>query len=336
MNKKKILLIGTGGTITAKLVKGTWKCGEFNEKELLKLIPEIKDLADTKATDPYYIDSSNMQPKYWLKIAKTINDNYNKYDGFVITHGTDTMHYTASALSFLLQNLSKPIILTGSQVPSHMISSDARRNLLDAMRIATETDIHEVIIVFNNKILRGNRTKKIREMEFEAFESIGMAPLGVIEQDIRHTVEYCSRYGKTSKIKYFDKLEEKVCIQKISPGFDPKIISKLIELGYKGIILEAYGAGNIPTQENSLIPEIKNAVNNGIPIVISSQCAIGFTWMHLYECGKLALDAGAIPGNDMISETAMTKLMWILGNFPDYNMKEIKHLFLKDICGEIS
>ena len=336
MTKKKVLLIGTGGTITAKMVNGSWRPGEFNEKELLTFIPEIKEIADIRTIDLFNIDSSNMQPKYWLEIAKEIKDNYSDYDGFVITHGTDTMHYSASALSFLLQDLSKPVVLTGSQVPPHKLGSDAKRNVLDAMRVATETDMHEVMIVFNSKILRGNRTKKFRELEFEAFESVGMLPLGVIEHDIRHTGEHYQNDNNKAELKFFDKLEEAVCIQKITPGFNPKIISGLIGVGYKGIILEGYGAGNVPIDENSLIPEIKKAIGKGVPIIVSSQCAIGFSWMYLYECGKKALDVGAIPGHDMVSETEMTKLMWILGNYPDYSMKEIKELFLKDIAGEVS
>ncbi len=318
------------------MVDGAWQPGKFNEKELLDFIPEIKELADIETIDLFNIDSSNMQPKYWIELAKTIKDNYSKYDGFVITHGTDTMHYTASALSFLLQKLSKPIVITGSQVPPHKIGSDSKRNVLDSIRVATETDMHEVIIVFNSKILRGNRAKKFREVEFEAFESVGMLPLGVIEHDIRHTGEHYENSNKNAELVFYDKLEEAVCIQKISPGFKPEIISKLIELGYKGIILEGFGAGNVPIDENSLIPEIKKAVEKGVPIVVSSQCAIGFSWMYLYECGKKALEVGAIPGHDMISETAMTKLMWILGNHPDYDIQKIKEIFLKDLCGEVS
>ncbi|MCK5177789.1 MAG: asparaginase, partial [Candidatus Aenigmarchaeota archaeon] len=238
--------------------------------------------------------------------------------------------------SFLLQNISKPIVLTGSQVPVHILGSDVRKNILDAIRVVTQTCIHEIMIVFNGKILRGNRSKKFREVEFEAFESIGMLPLGIIEHEIRHTGENYCNDNVNSELKFFDKIEEKVCIQKITPGFDPRIISNLIQLGYKGIVIEGYGAGNVPIDENSLIPEIKKAVDKGIPIVVSSQCAIGFSWMYLYECGRKALEAGAIPGHDMISETAMTKLMWILGNYPKYNIKKIKELFLKDIAGEVS
>ena len=335
MTKRKVLFIGTGGTITAKMVNGGWKPGLYSEEELISFIPEIKELADISTLNLLDIDSSDMQPSYWLQIAQAINDNYSKYDAFIVTHGTDTMHYTASALSFLLQGLSKPVILTGSQVPPHQIGSDARRNILDSTRVATESDIHEVVVVFNCKIIRGNRAKKFREVEFEAFESVGMLPLGVIEHDIRFTGEHYNNNNKAT-LKFFDKIETNVCIQKLTPGFQPAIISELIHLGYRGIVLEGYGAGNVPIKEKSFIPEIKNAIGKGVPIIVASQCAIGFSWMSLYENGRTALDAGAIPGHDMISETALTKLMWILGNMPDLSMREIKEVFLKDICGEIS
>jgi len=333
MNKKKVLIIGAGGTITAKMVKGSWRPGGFTGQDILEFVPEVKHLADITTIELYKIDSSDMQPSYWIEIAKTIYKNYKNYDGIVITHGTDTMHYTASALSFLLQNIPIPIVLTGSQVPPHKEGSDARRNLLDAVRIASQTDICEVTIVFNSKILRGNRAKKFREVEFEAFESVGMLPLGVIEHDINLIGKHIKK--KREKIKFYDKLEEKVCILKITPGFDPRIIRKVIELGYKGLVIEGFGAGNIPILENSLIPEIKNAVKKNIPIIGTTQCAIGCSWMYLYEGGKRALDAGVIPGYDMISDTAMVKLMWILGNYPK-NMKKIREMALKNIAGEIS
>jgi len=336
MAKKKVLIIGTGGTITAKMHKGSWRPGEFSEDEIIGLVPEAKKLATLSTIDLLSTDSSNMQPKDWLSIAGVIKRNYSKFDSFVILHGTDTMHYTASALSFLLQNLSKPIVLTGSQVPPHQLSSDFKKNILDSLRVAAETDMHEVIIVFNGKILRGNRSKKFRELEFEAFESIGMLPLGVIEHEIRHTGEHYKHTGKNKDLRFYKKLNKSICIQKITPGFNPKIISQLIKLGYKGIVLEGYGAGNVPIKDNSLVPEIKKATEQGVPIIMCTQCAIGYAWVYLYEVGRKALEAGAIPGHDMISETALTKLMWIIGNYPKYDVKKIKKLFLKDICGEVS
>ena len=160
---------------------------------------------------------------------------------------------------------------------------------MDSIRVATETSIHEVMIVFNSKILRGNRVKKFREVEFEAFESIGMLPLGVIEHDIRHTNEHIN--NQDSELQVQGKMEPDVCLLKVTPGFSPKILSGLIESGYKGIVLEGYGAGNVPIEENSLIPQIEKATNKGVPVVVSTQCAIGYSWMYLYECGKKALEA---------------------------------------------
>ncbi|MBN2094500.1 MAG: asparaginase [Candidatus Aenigmarchaeota archaeon] len=332
MGKKKILLIGTGGTVTAKMVNGSWKPGCFSEADLLEFAPEIRDLAEVTTLDLFHTDSSNIQPQEWLEMAKIIRKNCGKYDGIVITHGTDTMHYTASALSFLVQGLKIPVVLTGSQVPPHKTGSDARRNLMDAIRVASETDICEMVIVFNSKILRGNRAKKFREVEFEAFESIGMLPLGVIEHDIRLTGEHLRKGEET---KFFGKLEEKVCIIKLTPGMDPKIIQSYVDLGYKGLVIEGFGAGNVPIEKNSLVEEIGSAVKKGVPVVVSTQCAIGSSWMYLYETGRKALEAGAIPGHDMISETAMTKLMWIIGNFGN-DPKVVKEIFLKDVAGEVS
>jgi L-asparaginase len=336
MAKKRVLVIGTGGTIAAKMHDRVWRSGEVAIKTLLRYDPRVHMVAELESLDLFKMDSSNLQPENWITLAEKIKEKYTSYDGFIITHGTDTMHYTASALSFLLQNLSKSVILTGSQVPPDKISSDASRNLLDSLRVATEKDMHEVLVVFNGKIIRGNRAKKFRELEFDAFDSIGMLPLGVIEHDIRVTGEHYNNTNTDKGLKFFGKLEKNVCILKITPGFNPKIISWFIANGYKGIVLEGFGAGNVPIGENSLIPEIKKAVKAGVPVVVSSQCAIGFSWMSLYECGKRALDAGAIPGYDMISETAMTKLMWILGNYPKANMEQIRWLFLKDVVGEIS
>ncbi|MBD3204227.1 type I asparaginase [Candidatus Woesearchaeota archaeon] len=332
--KKKIMIIGTGGTITAKFSKHCLKPGKLREQEVIGYISDARSIATIKTIELYKIDSSNMQPEYWIEIAQTIYDNYNDFNGFVILHGTDTMHYTASVLSFLLQNLDKPIVLTGSQVPADRIGSDAKVNLLDAIRVAAETTLNEVIIVFNRKIFRGNRTRKIREIEYDAYRSIGIPKLGTIEYDIRINKNHIINHKK--KIKFYNNLEKNICIQKIVPGYNPKILSALVNLGYKGIIIEGFGAGNVPIETNSLIPAIKKIVNLGIPLVVSSQCSIGFSWMYLYECGNKALRAGAIPAYDMISETALTKLMWILGNYPDANLKKIKTIFLENIAGEIT
>lgn len=334
--KKKILLIGTGGTISAKRVNEAWKPGLFTEHELLASIPELQTLANITTINLFNIDSVCMQPKYWVQIAEKIAELYDNFDGFVITHGTDTLHYTASALSFLLQDLAKPVVLTGSMVPAFELGSDARWNLIDAVRVAVETNIHEIVIVFNHKILRGNRTKKFREIEFDAYQSIGMPPIGIIEQNIRYSgTPYASRSPETP-LKVYHAMEIEVCIQKITPGYNPTIIPKLIDIGYKGIITEGFGSGNIPIAENSLIEEITQATSQKVPVIVCSQCAIGFSWMDLYEAGKKALKANAIPGYDMISETAMTKLMWILGNFPEATYDQIKMLMLQNFAGEIS
>ncbi|MHA2001630.1 MAG: asparaginase [Promethearchaeota archaeon] len=336
MKKKKILLIGTGGTITAKQIDGTWKPGEISEADLIQFVPELATIADIATLNLFNIDSVCMQPKYWIKIAQTIKENYKKYDSFVITHGTDTMHYTAAALSFLIKNLAKTVAITGSMVPSHQIGTDAKNNLLNAIRVAVDGNIHEVVIVFNHKIIRGNRAKKIRELEFDAYMSVGMRPLGVIEEDIRYTGEHYHIGDPQKELVIYPNMELEVSIQKLTPGYNPEILKKMAEIGYKGIICEGFGSGNIPIKTFSLLETIEELTQKGIPIIVCSQCAIGFSWMYLYEAGKKAMEAGAIPGYDMTSESAMVKLMWILGNFPDYNMNQIRELIHKDISGEIS
>jgi len=334
MEKPKILIIGTGGTITAKRVNGSWVPGKISEKELLKIIPEISKIAEINSLNLFRTDSSNLQPYQWVKIAKCLKENWQKYDGFVITHGTDTMAYTASALSFLIHAPNKPIILTGSQVPPHNLGTDAIRNMIDAVRVAATTDVHEVAIVFNTKIMRGNRAKKMREMEYEAFESINMLPLGVVEHDIRFTGEHYSR--SKSKPKFYEKIESNLCLFKITPGFNPKILRAAVDSGLKGIIIEGFGSGNVPIGENSLIPEIKYALKKNVPVAISTQCAIGCAWVNVYETGQCSLNAGAIPSYDLISETALTKMMWILGQYPNASVDKVRELMLKNLAGEIS
>jgi len=334
---KHVLLLGTGGTITAEISGNAWKPGSISVEELLSYLNIKKELKNVRLTvkELFNIDSSDMQPEFWVQIAKAIYSEIkqNDIDGVVITHGTDTMSYTASALSFLLQNLPVPIVLTGSQIPPSQPNSDARNNLLSAIRVATETNLGEVVIVFNNKIIRGNRAKKLDESGFDAFESIAVPPLGYVVDRIKLRRGYIKK-GNRRKLKLYDRIETKAALIKLYPGFDPKILYKLIDMGYKGFVIEGFGAGNIPINFNSLLPWIIRAKEEKLPVVISTQCIHGHEWALLYENGKKALKMGAIPAYDMISETALVKLMWVLGITSEIN--KIKRLMLKPIAGEIS
>ncbi len=330
--KAKVFVIGCGGTISAKPREKAWRPGDLTASEILREIPHIGRLANIEIMDLFRIDSSNMQPENWATLAQTIFLNLEEHDGIVITHGTDTMHYTAAAISFMIQDLNKPIIFTGSQFALSQIGSDAIRNLFDSIRVAAEADLAESAIVFNGKILRGNRSKKFRELEFDAFDSVGMGPLGVIENTIRLSGEQIKRNGKKPKLA--NGIEPNVYSIKIHPGFNPKIIEAMINNGTKGFVLEGFGAGNVPTEERTLIPYIKRAVNSGIPVVITTQCILGTSWVYLYDVGRKALEAGGIPSFDMLNEVALVKLMWVLRQTK--NMKKIKEMMLKNYCGEIT
>lgn len=333
-NKKpKVLLIGTGGTLSAKIVNGAWKPGELKTDEILKLAPEVAEHVQLKTTSLLRIDSSNMQPEMWLTLAQIIHYELPNYDGIVVTHGTDTMQYSAAAISFLLQKLNVPIVFTGSQVAPGEIGSDARRNLIDSIRVASMGDVAESVIVFNGKIFRGNRTKKLRELDYDAFMCVGMPPLGKVEQTVNFTGEQFPRSHK-KKPELINKLETDVALLKIYPGFEPTIIDNLINKGVKGFVIEGFGAGNVPTEKRSIIPSIKNATKSDIPVVITTQCSLGSSWAYLYEVGVKAIEAGALPGYDILSETALVKLMWVLGQTND--LKRVKKMMLTNYAGEIT
>ena len=330
--KPRVFVIGMGGTLAATTVKGTWKPGELTQAEILKFAPFLKKFFDIEETALFRIDSTNMQPENWLTLAQTLYYKLKSFDGIVVTHGTDTMSYTAAALSFLIQNLNMPIVFTGSQViPTH-IGSDANRNLVDAIRVASTANLAESVIVFNGQILRGNRAKKFRETDFDAFECVGMPPLGKIQQEIKLTGEQ----KKRSKIKpkLFNSLEPNVALIKLHPGYSPQRMEYLIDTGIKGIVLEGYGSGNIPTEKRNIAKTIKKATDQEIPVVITTQCALGSSWVYLYDVGLKALEAGAIPGHDLLSETALVKLMWVLGQTA--KLDKVKKMMKTNYAGEIT
>jgi len=313
--------------------KRKWTIGAgADSQDLLALVPGINNLADFDFKFVANIDSTNMHPGIWKKLAQAIYENYNKYDGFVVAHGTDTMAYTASALSFALRNLSKPVVLTGAQKPIFDLASDAQNNLINAAKTAL-LSISEVCIVFGTKILRGNRAQKRSESKLNAFWSPVVLPLGYIalEPEIYAERVY---HPKEGELKYTPDFESEVIFCQIFPGLNPKYIEMAIDNGVRGIVLNSYGAGNVPSGDFSLFPAINKAVKAGIPVVITTQCVEGSAKMFLYEPGGAALEAGAISAFDMTSEAAVTKLMWILAQTK--NLEEIKAMMQMNFCGEIT
>lgn len=328
MSMKKICILTCGGTITMKKDKERVLVPFYKGNVLLKKVPSLIKIAQITVKEVTNIDSTNAQPHFWSKLASTISDNYYKYDGFVITHGTDTMAYTASALSFALGNLDKPVIFTGSQKPIDDIPTDAESNLINSIIVATY-DIAGVFIVFGSKILYGSRSTKVSESDLDAFDSPMVAPIGEIS-----LVPKLNNFPKKVKIKNplickadFDK---DVISIVVTPGLNTVYLEKMLNV-YKGIILVAYGPGNIPS---GLLTFLKKARELNKPVIIISQCKKGSTKMQLYDVGYQALKYGVIAGNDMIIESAVTKLMWLLGQ--NYNINKIQQAFNKNYSGEVT
>lgn len=296
---------------------------------LLEKIPELATLAKIDVLPFINTDSSNLQPEIWIDLARVVYDRMREYDGFVITHGTDTLSYTAAAMSFFLQDLGKPVVLTGAQIPLEETGSDGRTNLINAFRVAI-ADIAEVVVVFGTQIIKGTRAKKTSVFDLQAFTSANAVPLG----NIGLTLKFNREVQKRSKRKGLlsAQLDPNVARLPVYPGMKPEIITYLMK-HHHGIVIEGYGSGNIPTEENSLIPAIHQATDKGIPIVICTQCLVGSTEMELYQVGRAALQAGAIPAMDMTPETSLVKLMWVLGQTRD--PRTIDSLMQKPFAGEI-
>ena len=336
-----ILLIYTGGTIGMIENSETGVLESFNFQHLKEHMPELKKLGYGVSTiqfDPP-MDSSEMGPESWTKIVKIIADNYNTYDGFVVLHGTDTMSFTASALSFMLENQSKPVILTGSQLPIGMLRTDGKENLITAIEIAAAKEngqpiVPEVCIFFENDLMRGNRTSKINADHFNAFRSYNypvLAHAGIyIKYDDRQIYHSVSR--KPLKPHYL--LDRNVAILKLFPGISPLVIESILNIpGIKGIVMETFGSGNAPSQE-WFLNMLKDAVDRGIVIVNITQCSAGSVEMHRYETGHKLLEAGVISGFDSTTESAVAKLMFLFGH--GLSPEEVKEHMNCSLIGEIS
>ncbi|MFA5948481.1 MAG: asparaginase [Candidatus Gracilibacteria bacterium] len=331
MARPKICILFCGGTI------GMIKNPEtgvlqpaLDASEIIREIPEIQKYVQLDFKMIVNIDSSNMNPSHWTLIAEKINSIYNNYDGFVVVQGTDTMAYSASAISFAMQNLSKPIIFTGSLIPLTEIGADGRNNLIYACLTAS-MDIAEVCIIFANKIIRGSRAKKFHESFTEVFHSPNYPYLGELGRPTR--LNEWRKKRRKRVLTFKPKFDAKVSLLKIFPGFDPYILERVIDRKAHGIVIEGFGPGNVPFLENSIIPQIKKAIQNNIPIVIANQMEKGITNLDNYEGGLLAKQAGAICSYDMTTEAAITKLMWTLAYTK--KMDEIKSIMEKDLSGEM-
>lgn len=337
-----ILIIYTGGTIGMIQNPETGALESFNFDHLLKHVPELKQLninIDSKTFDPP-IDSSDMEPELWSRIVTIIEENYDRYDGFVILHGTDTMSFTASALSFMLEDLMKPVILTGSQLPIGALRTDGKENLITAIEIAAAKTpdgnpvVPEVCVFFQEKLMRGNRTTKVNSESFGAFNSNNYPTLAKAGTDIQFHTRNIKKYVPGLKLKAHHEYNSNIIILSLFPGIQQEVVERVLQTKeLRGIIFRTFGAGNAP-QKKWLVDALKQATAEGKIIINITQCAGGSVHMERYETGLQLLEAGVISGKDSTVEAALTKLMYLMGkNLPT---DEVRRLMGKSLEGEIT
>lgn len=332
---KNVLLIQTGGTIAMDITPD-----ERPRVDIIKgmdliyqKIPELSEIAHIETICPFFEDSSDVGADHWGQLIRCVSDHYDRYDGFVILHGTDTMAYTASALSFGLQNLAKPVILTGSQVPMAKLRSDARRNLINAVEIATKA-LPEVAICFNDFVFRGNRSTKMSIGDFDAFASPNFPPLAEIGLNLKWNRTY-SGSPEPEPPTVSTVFDDGVFLLKIFPGIAAGLLGRLDLSGVKTLIIESFGSGNFPLKgPQGLLPFFRECTQKGMQLVFTSQAPYDAVDLDKYESGRAAAELGAISAGDMTTEATLTKIMYLLGRCA--SDEELKQRIQTNIAGELT
>ena len=339
-DKSAVLLIYTGGTIGMK--ESGHGLVPFDFSQILSEVPELQKFTfkiDSWTFDPL-IDSSDVEPGMWVELATLIKDKYEEYDGFVVLHGTDTMAYSASALSFMLDGLGKPVIFTGSQLPIGSLRTDGKENLVSAIEVAAAKDdlgkamVPEVAIYFNSKLIRGNRATKVNATAFNAFRSPNLPPLAEAGISIRYNTTLI-RYPATSvPLGIHTRLDTRVAILKVHPGITEQVARNvLLGSGIRAVIIETYGSGNAISKP-WFTDIIRESSASGKILLNITQCLAGDVDMNLYATGKALKEAGVVSGGDLTTEGGLAKLFYLMGEYADN--EKVKHLLEKNLKGEIS
>jgi len=339
--KPDITILGTGGTVACRVDYRTGAVyPAFTAEELYSAVPELAGLANIKTIAAANVFSENMTPQLWVKIGRAIAKEINSgADGVVVAHGTDTMGYTAAALSFMLKDLFRPVVLVGSQRSSDRPSSDAALNLINAVIVAARSDIAEVCVAMHGTtdddfciIHRGTKVRKCHTSRRDTFQTINDIPIGMIRKGgLTFFRQDYNRARSEGKVRFDGKLETKVALVKVFPNIQSDVIDSFVDAGYRGIVLEGTGLGHAP---ETLYDSVKRAIRRDLSVVMTSQCIWGRVDMKVYSTGRDLLNLGVIPGEDILPETAYVKLMWILGHTRD--SQEISKLMRTSLAGEIT